>query len=97
MPSAAESTGKWAARAKASARPAVRPTSSAPIQLEQNKQIREQRSKAERQATADYKRQLKLQKAKARHRGGKRLKNNRAPVVGPRVGGSCGGSPARWL
>ena len=39
------------------------------IQLEQNKQIREQRSKAERQATADYKRQLKLEKAKARHRG----------------------------
>ena len=39
------------------------------IQLEQNKQIREQRSKAERQAAADYKRRLKIEKAKARHRG----------------------------
>ena len=39
------------------------------IQLEQNKQIRKQRSKAEREAVAGYKRQLKAQKAKARHRG----------------------------
>jgi hypothetical protein len=39
------------------------------IQLEQNKQIRKQRSKAERRAEADYKRQLKAEKAKARHRG----------------------------
>jgi len=39
------------------------------IQLEQNKQIRKQRSKAEREAEADYKRQIKVEKAKARHRG----------------------------
>jgi hypothetical protein len=39
------------------------------LQLEQNKQIHKQRSKAEREAEADYKRQLKVAKAKARHRG----------------------------
>jgi Protein of unknown function (DUF2992) len=39
------------------------------LQLEQNKQIRKQRNKAEREAEADYKRQLKILKAKARHRG----------------------------
>ena len=39
------------------------------IPVEQNKQIREQHSKAERQAAADYKRQLRLEKAKERHRG----------------------------
>ena len=39
------------------------------LQLEQNKQIHKQRSKAEREAEATYKRQLKLEKAKARHRG----------------------------
>jgi hypothetical protein len=39
------------------------------LQLEQNKQIRKQHSKAEREAEADYKRQIKLEKAKARHRG----------------------------
>jgi hypothetical protein len=39
------------------------------MQLEQSKQIRHQRSKAEREAEADYKRQLKVAKAKARHRG----------------------------
>jgi hypothetical protein len=39
------------------------------LQLEQNKQIRKQRSKAEREAEAGYRRQIKLAKAKARHRG----------------------------
>jgi len=39
------------------------------LQLEQNKQIHKQRGKAEREAEADYKRQLKVEKAKARHRG----------------------------
>jgi hypothetical protein len=39
------------------------------LQLEQNKQVRRQHTKALREAEADYKRQLKLQKAKARHRG----------------------------
>ena len=39
------------------------------LQLEQNKQIRRQRGKAEREAEAGYKRQLKVAKAKARHRG----------------------------
>jgi hypothetical protein len=39
------------------------------LQLEQNKQIHRQRSKAERGAKASYKRAIKLAKAKARHRG----------------------------
>jgi hypothetical protein len=39
------------------------------LQLEQKKQIHKQRSKAERLADADYKRQLKIEKARARHRG----------------------------
>jgi hypothetical protein len=39
------------------------------LQIEQHKQIRKQRSKAEREAEAAYKRQLKVQEAKARHRG----------------------------
>ena len=39
------------------------------LQLEQNKQIHQLRSKAEREAAAAYKRQLKVEKAKARHRG----------------------------
>jgi hypothetical protein len=39
------------------------------LQLEQNKQIRKLRSKADREAENDYKRQLKVERAKARHRG----------------------------
>ena len=39
------------------------------LQLEQNRQIHKQRSKAEHEAEADYKRRLKVEKAKARHRG----------------------------
>src|SRR5215212_3623749 len=39
------------------------------LQLEQTKQIHKQRSKADRDAAADYKRQLTVEKAKARHRG----------------------------
>ncbi|HJZ46943.1 MAG TPA: DUF2992 family protein [Roseiflexaceae bacterium] len=39
------------------------------LQLEQNKRMRKQLSRAEREAEADHKRQLKIQKAKARHRG----------------------------
>jgi hypothetical protein len=39
------------------------------LQLEQNKQIRRQRSRSEREAEASYKRQLKVEKTKARHRG----------------------------
>jgi hypothetical protein len=39
------------------------------LQIEQHKRLRKQRSKAEREAAAAYKRQLKTQKAKARHRG----------------------------
>jgi hypothetical protein len=39
------------------------------IQLEQSKQLHKQRNKAEREAEANYKRQLKVEKAKARHRG----------------------------
>jgi hypothetical protein len=39
------------------------------LQIEQHKQVRKQHSKAEREAEAGYKRRLKAQKAKARHRG----------------------------
>ena len=39
------------------------------LQLEQNKQARKQRGKVEREAEAIYERQLKVEKAKARHRG----------------------------
>ena len=39
------------------------------LQLEQNKQIRRQHSRAEREAKASYKRQIKIEKARARHRG----------------------------
>jgi glycine/D-amino acid oxidase-like deaminating enzyme len=39
------------------------------LQIEQRKQVRRQYGKAEREAEAARKRQLKLQKAKARHRG----------------------------
>lgn len=39
------------------------------LQLEQNKQLRKQHTRAQREAEANYKRRLKLQKAKARHRG----------------------------
>ena len=39
------------------------------LQLEQNKQVHQLHSKAEREAAAAYKRQLKVEKAKARHRG----------------------------
>jgi hypothetical protein len=39
------------------------------IQLEQSKQLHKPRSNAEREAEANYKRQLKVEKAKARHRG----------------------------
>lgn len=39
------------------------------LALEQNKQVRKLHTKAEREAEADYKRRLKIQKAKQRHRG----------------------------
>jgi hypothetical protein len=39
------------------------------LALEQHKQVRKQQTKAEREAEADYKHRLKIQKAKSRHRG----------------------------
>jgi len=39
------------------------------LELEQNKQIHRQRSMAERDAESNYKRRLKVENAKARHRG----------------------------
>jgi hypothetical protein len=39
------------------------------LELEQNKQVHKQLGKAEREAQADHKRRLKVEKAKARHRG----------------------------
>ena len=39
------------------------------LQIEQNKAERKRRSRAAREAEEDYKRQVKVQKAKDRHRG----------------------------